>query len=166
VDSDCVFREPVTPADYLVDGNPVLLIEEWARVGPAICWKAGVDKALGIDSDYETMRRHPAIHHRSTYGDVRASVERVNKTDFDRYVLMQKPDYPQGFSEFNTIGNYVVRHFSKCYHLIDVGKEPYPRSKLVQFWSHAPPDRLQKVWLDGKEIELVPIDYVKGKLGL
>jgi hypothetical protein len=132
VDSDCVFKEPVTPADYLVDYKPVLLIEEWTSVGPAICWKGGVDKALGIDSAYDTMRQPPAIHHRGSYGDVRAYVDRVNKTDFDRYVLLQKPDYPQSFSALNVIGNYAVRHFPECYHLIDVGKDPYPMSKLVQ----------------------------------
>lgn len=144
-DSDCIFIEPVTPADYFVDGKPVLLMEHYDRFidrYPTILqWKITSEKALRFTCDHETMRRHPAVHPRAVYGGVRARVEKVHKMPFLDYVLSCKPDFPQGFSEFNVIGGYARKEMADSYHWIDLAGEVAPKDKICQFWSHGGLDR-------------------------
>lgn len=145
LDSDCVLTEPVTPEDYFVDEKPVLLIEEYSRLPANHPWKPTVDRALGIDAKYETMRRHPAVHYRGMFKDFREAVERQQNRHFDEYVLSCKSDFPWGWSEFATLGAFVLwdAAWRDKYHFIDVGKVPYPKGKLIQFWSHSPIDQAQ-----------------------
>ncbi len=142
-DSDCFFIEPVIPEDYLKDGKPVLCIESFNRL-PGNPWKAPTDAALGINSKWETMRRHGAIHWRNMFPEFRSRVEKVTGKPFHDYVLSCKPDYPWFFSEFVALGNFVLTsHWVSQYHFIDLGKQPWPRNKMLDVWSHAPIDQAQ-----------------------
>lgn len=161
VDADCIFTESVTPYNYFVDDKPVLLIQSYESLGSAVPWKGCTEKALAFPCPFETMRRHPAIHYRYTYADVRKRVEEVHNCHFFSYVLAQKPAFPQGFSEFNALGSFALKNYPNSYHLIDVGKEPHPHSKLTQFWSHGGLDKSQGCWQDGKEIQLVPRQFIE-----
>lgn len=162
-DSDCIFTAPVSPQDYIFDGQkPVLLIEEYARL-KGDHWKPTVDRALGINAQYETMRRHPAVHWRDLYHDCRTRVAEATGMGFEGYVLSVKPDFPWGISEFNVLGSFA--HWSDKwrdrYHFIDVGKEPHPASskKLMQFWSHSPPNQPQGTPNTGEHC--IPLDVIK-----
>lgn len=160
IDADCVLREPTPAGDYFVNGNPVLLVAPWDKVGDAWCWRLPTDRALGFRTPHETMRRHPAVHRRATYAQNRVTVERVTGQPFDAYVLSQRGSgHGYQFSEFNALGNVAVR--SGGYHVIDVSRNPWPRSHLVQFWSHSPPGQPQKVWLDGEQLTLTPETYYR-----
>lgn len=165
VDSDCVFREPVCPEDYFVNGKPVLLIEKYARLEkqfPGFPWRHVVEKTLRRRQLWETMRRHPMVNPVGLYPDVRYAVERVNGKPFREYVLEQKPDYPSGFAEFNTMGAVIMEtNWKDAYHLIDVGENPYPHSKLIQFWSHGAVEKPQQIWLDGKLVEVNPLGMIR-----
>lgn len=165
VDSDCIFTEPVTPADYFVNDKPVLLYRPYSTCPPGTPWQAPTERALGFSCPLETMQRHPAVHYRYTYEDVRAKVEEVHRTPFAEYVLSCKPDFPQGFTEFNTLGSYVMRYYPHAYHAIDVSKNPHPHSKLMQFWSHGPMDQPQDIWHEGRQMRIVPIEEIR-KAGL
>lgn len=163
MDSDCIFTEPVTPEDYFIQGKPVLLIEEYARLGSAVPWKPIVDASLKVDSKYETMRRHPAVHYRGLYRDLRDHVERVQGKPFRDYVLQQRPTFPCGFCEFNSLGFIALTgKWSEQYHFIDVGASPAPYNKMKQFWSKTSPYDLQLV--DGKLQR--PIEIIKPILEL
>ncbi len=150
-DSDCVFTEAVTPEDYLVDGRPVLLMEEFSRL-TGNPWKPTVDAALGIDAKYELMRRHPAVHWRAMFMPFRAKVEMIHKKLFEDYVTGTKPNFPWGYSEFVSLGAYVHDSaiWSEKYHFIDVACQPRPKDKLMQFWSHAPIDQPQDLPSGGR----------------
>lgn len=136
-DSDCIFTEPITPNEYFVDGKPVMLVEKYERLGGSN-WKTTTDKALGINSVWETMRRHPAVHYRGMYSQFRSAVMAHNRMQFENYVLRCKPDFPWGFSEFNAIGNFIMQRpeWRDKYHIIDLETQQRPKDKLLQFWSH------------------------------
>lgn len=142
VDADCLFIRPTTPSDYLVNGKPVLLIEPFEvlkELHPGrYRWKFAVDAALGGDAQFETMCRHPAVHWRNLYPIVRNHVSHMHGVDFEKYVLDCKPDYPQGFAEFPTLGAYALNSetFMSLYHFIDLSKAARPVNHLVQGHSH------------------------------
>lgn len=167
MDSDCLFIEPVTPLDYFVEGKPVLLMEQYSRFAeryPTILqWKTTSEKALNFPCPFETMRRHPAVHHRSLYSRVRQRIEEVHKKPFLEYVLSCKPDFPQGISEFNVLGAYARQEMLDQYHWIDCAKEIRPREKIWQGWSHGGFDRPSDT---GQFIPDTPRQVFKKVLGI
>lgn len=153
LDSDCVFREPVTPDDYFVDGKPVLLIEEYAGLEkqfPGFPWRRCVEKALKEPVKYETMRRHPMVNPRGLYPAVRNLVESRQGMPFDEYVIAQRWTFPAGFADFNTLGAVALMPpWKDQYHFIEVGGDrKWPHSKLIQFWAHTGLEIPQDVWVD------------------
>jgi hypothetical protein len=142
VDSDCLFTETFSPSDYFVDSKPVLLVESYAsllaRNDSATVWHAGTEKALGWAITHETMRRHPAVHHRRMLREMRTHISELHQVSFAEYVLSQSPTFPWGFSEFNVLGSFALERWSKAYEIIDVGEHPdrRPKDKLIQYWSH------------------------------
>lgn len=161
-DSDCCFIEPVTPEDYFVDGKPVMLIEEFSRL-QGNPWKPTVDKALGGDAKYETMRRHPQVNPVGLYADMREHIAKRHGMSFEQYTMSQKPDYPWGMSECCWLGSFALNSpWKEHYHWIDVAKDERPKDKLYQAWSHSPPDQMQDLPSGGRGC---PLDLYK-KLGL
>jgi hypothetical protein len=152
-DADCHFIEPVAPEDYLVDGKPILLRQLFSQLkehdNPRHRWKEAVENALGFEAEYETMCRHPAVHYRWLYPEVRAAVERHTRMAFDEYVLAQKNEYPQTFAEFPTLGAYASKFHEDKYFWVEHDwttpvdrttpptNPPFiPADKLAQEWSH------------------------------
>jgi hypothetical protein len=149
-DSDCIFTKPVCPADYFVGGKPVMLGKTFASMErekcPALCWRQPTIDALGFAPEYETMRRHPAVHPRGLFAPFRAAVEKHTGRAFDEYVLGCKSTYPQGFAEFPSLGAFALKTMPEQYHFVDVdgpGMDAKADSgssmtepRLTQFWSH------------------------------
>ena len=167
VDADCVFREPTTPEAFMQGGKPVLLIEPYEHLRTAhpgrFHWKAGVDRALGIDAKFETMCRHPAVHWRGLYGAMRQRVEENHGVSFYDYVMSCQSERPCGFAEFPTLGAYAVasKSYGKNYRFIDVTKEDRPHEHLIQFWSRQSPELPQDIWIEGKLQKVVPAELIK-----
>jgi hypothetical protein len=140
-DSDCVFTEPVTPDDYFVNRKPVMLIRKFATLqnNP---WREPTERALGFPCEWETMARHPQVNPRRLYNDVRSRMENLHHKHFVDYVLVQKADFPWGFSEHCTLGAFA--HYDPYwhgeYHWIDTNRDARPKDKLYQAWSHSPPN--------------------------
>lgn len=166
-DSDCVFTGPVSPADYLREGKPEILIEDYSRVGAGIMWKAGVELALGIKAQFETMRRHPAVHYRGLYAAVRQAIEAKHGMPFTQYLFSHPHNTPGEISEFNLLGSFALTSpaWREKYHWIDLGREAKPSSsaKLLQFWSRGPIDGMQPSPQDNKPC--VPLEVIQKILG-
>lgn len=166
-DSDCLFTEPVTPEDYFVDGKPVLYYEKFAsitRKHPEVgVWQRVVQDCLPFPVRYETMRRHPAVHHRSVYAKARQDIEAKTKKPVDEYIASCQNTFPQTFCEFVTLGNVVMEHFRSKYHVVDTFefKNGWPPQKISQFWSHAPPDQPQEPQFRGKPFRCTPAELLK-----
>jgi hypothetical protein len=163
VDPDCLWAEPATPEDYFIDGKPVLVIEEYDLLKDyhpgRYNWKAVTEKALGFPVKYETMCRHPAVHYRSLYLDMRLSMETVHRAPFLDYVLQQQNRFPQGFAEFPALGAFAVKVWADDYHLHDCTPERRARFKEVydkpELRIGHPPEKLVQMWsytgVDGHE---------------
>lgn len=142
-DSDCIFTEPVTPADYIVDENPVLVVEEYSRL-QNVPWQATVEAALKRPAKYLTMMRHPAVHYPAVLKQTREIIAVEHGKSFEDYVFSGKATFPWHFSEFSTIGTVaMLPQWRDKYHIIDLAKEARPKDKLTQFWSHSPPSAEQ-----------------------
>lgn len=158
MDPDCLFHGPVSPDDYIVDGKPVLVVEPYEVVKlyhePRYYWRRITEEALKFDCKYETMCRHPAVHYKWLYPQMRSFMERVHTTPFLDFVLKQKNSFPQGFGEFNTLGSFAEAYFGGSdYHIHDCGpmrlaridevrEKPeagigHPPPRLTQLWSHS-----------------------------
>lgn len=144
-DSDLIFIEPVTPADYFVDGKPVLLMEAYERfkdVHPGVMrWQETTQKAIGKPVQFEFMRRHPAVHHRDIYAKTRAMVEAQHKMPFLDWAVSGQNEFPQSWSEYNVLGAVAYIRGRNKYHWINTGDDLPPKSKLWQGWSHGGLDR-------------------------
>jgi hypothetical protein len=170
-DSDCVFTEPVSPEDYFVEGKPVLMYAryEWCcqrfNNPNFMHWKTAVENALGGVSEFEFMRRHPAVHLRDVYTLTRDLIFRnTGKTPQD-YIIGCREEYPQGFAEFPTLGEVAWRHFHGRYHWHNQETTPRPKDKLMQLWSHASIETAKEIWVDDKYVLVKPTDVFR-KLGL
>ena len=143
MDPDCMFHAPFTPSSYIIDGKPVLLIEPYEVLRRSSSgrfhWKSVTEDALRFTCNYETMCRHPAVHHSWLYPKVRKHIEITHGTPFMDFVLKQKNSFPQGFGEFNTLGSYAVDRHPESYYLIDrgnKGESADPKPLLTQMWSY------------------------------
>ena len=167
MDSDCMFVEPTTPEDYIVDGKPVLLYgsyhwlvtEHQANLG---MWKDGVEKAIGGTSLNEFMRRPQIIHVRKVYAKARECIEAHTLQPCADYIRSCEEAFPQGFCEFNTLGEVAWRYFHGDYYWPNQGLGEFPKPhKVVQFWSHAPVDQPQKPHYKDYPFECTPESLLK-----
>ena len=130
VDSDTIFTRQVTPADFMENGKPVLVVTPFdALEGDALKWVSVIEKALHCKPIYETMRRLPIIHDRMT-------VERC-------YEYIGGAEYISGqpfreFSEFNVIGSYVLQFVPQYYVIKDTTKDQISETPARQYWSRQP----------------------------
>jgi hypothetical protein len=143
-DSDCVFTEPVTPEDYFVDDKPVLMYADFdwlvnTQQANLRMWQEVTINAIGKPVDIETMRRHPAVHHRELYHLARQAVEHYTQVPTMKHIMNGRNEYPQSFCEYVTLGNVAWRYMKEDYHWRDQQTEGFPHSKLVQNWTHIDP---------------------------
>lgn len=167
MDSDCMFVDPTTPEDYIVDGKPVLLHasydwlvrEHQANLG---MWKEGVENAIGGTSTHEFMRRPQIVHHRYVYPFARTAILQHTGKPADEYIRSCENSFPQTFGEFNTLGEIAWRHFRDDYTWKNQEKGEFPKPhKVVQFWSHGPIDQPQKPYYKDQPFECTPESLLK-----
>jgi hypothetical protein len=92
------------------------------------------------------------VHNRKTYKATRNEIERVHKTKFSEYILSRKPSFPEGFSEFNALGNAALNTLCEEYEIHNTDQLGYPVQHMAQFWSKKPIDESQDVWINHKLI--------------
>lgn len=149
LDSDCVFNCNVTP-EYYFDGNgrPLYVWRPYNTM--PLCpgafpaykfWTPCVREALGWEPEAYGMCRHPHVYPVSLYPAVRQRIEEVNAVPFRDYVLSKKNDFPTGFAEFPTLGEFAFQRMRERFHWIDMTSEVPPDSRVTSFWSHGGLDR-------------------------
>lgn len=123
VDSDVIFHSPTDLSEYFVWGKPYLMKTRYELVGDAICWKAETEKILGVEVNYEYMRRIPLLYKRSTLENLDKHVDVMTLAKLER------------LSEFNLIGAFIANYESDQYYMIDTEKDEFPKLAARQFWS-------------------------------
>lgn len=134
VDSDCVFTEPFSPEDYIRDGKPVIVRENYERLkehNDAYARKHITGTYLGFEVEFEYMRRHPFIYHRD---DVKKTGEQIGKLEKSSSDRLMTP-HLTGMSEFNILGAFCERYSKDKYVFLEVGKDEIPYGKVKQFRS-------------------------------
>jgi hypothetical protein len=145
VDGDCVFLGEVTPETYMQDGKPMLLYVPFAEIAKglpydahALAWQQCTERALWEPIPNECMIRHPMMHIREVYPEVRGHIAVLHGTSFEEYVLAQKPDHPEGYAEFTTLGHWAMTRYAHRYHPINVHVNKRPNGWMYSGWTHWP----------------------------
>lgn len=172
-DADCIFTAPVTPWTYIKEGEPCkpyMRFEYFSKLGRrhpgAAAWQEPTQKCLPFLVTKETMRCHPGVFHRGLYAEARRQIEIKTKMASDDYIKSTgKNTYPQLFVDFVTLGNVALHCFPHLYEPVEqTGDLVTPDNHLQQFWSHGSIDQPQKIWVQGEEREVVPIDMIRHAL--
>lgn len=122
IDSDCVFTAPVTPETYQHEERPILMREyyhDFQFVDPnRHQWKHCAEHALGFECKWETMCRHPGVFWVPHYAEMRAHIAARHGKSFEDFVF-SCTEHPLGFTEFPTIGAFVVEKHPADYCLVE-----------------------------------------------
>lgn len=169
VDADCIFTTPVTPDTYIKDGKPYLRYEYFSKLGRrhpgAAAWQEPTQKCLPFLVTKETMRCHPGVFHRGLYAEARRQIELKVKEPCDDYIKKQRNEFPQTFCEFVTLGNVALHCFPDKYEAVEqTGDRVTPDNHVQQFHSPDPIDRPQSSWVQGAEVQLVPMEFIRQAL--
>lgn len=169
MDADCIFTAPVTPETYIKDGKPYMRYEYFSKLGSrhpgAAAWQAPTQACLPFLVTKETMRCHPGVFHRGLYAEARRQMEIKTKESWEDYIKKQRNEFPQTFCEFNTLGNVALHCFPDKYEAVEqTGDRVTPDNHVQQFHSPDPIDRPQSSWVQGAEIQLVPLEFIRKAL--
>jgi hypothetical protein len=108
MDSDCVFTQEVSPADFFREGNPVWLYE--AVPHDQSPWYPITQEAIKHMPEFEFMRRHPFVFTRQALRDFRDFMFNCHEEDISQWLKKR----PKGrFSEFNAFGAWAYRNYYK-----------------------------------------------------
>lgn len=149
--SDCFAVEPFSPANYCDgEGKPFMLFNTWEfmqqHAKETLFWRAGTEKALGVISHGEFMRRLPLAYPSDMLMGLRLHVERLHGLTFHDYVQREVNSY-RNFSESNVMGEWAWRHCQGAYNWVNLDGDnhptfkKWPASPVTQFWSHGGIDR-------------------------
>ena len=129
LDSDCLLLCPLDALFHME--RPVMLKTAWKLLAgdQAVVWRGVVDGALGINPDFEFMRRHPLVYPRTIYPRVRAALEARHGSLVDWFRRQT------AFSEFNVLGAWCHQHAYDEFHWIDTEHDPLPPPFVRQGWS-------------------------------
>lgn len=132
VDSDCIFRRPTSPLDLVVDGQPIVLMEEYSRLSRHVPWRSITERFLDRDTPYEFMRQPPYVFPRWLYPELRRFCVATHGLSVAEYVLAQPS---RGFSEFNALGGFAWHRYRGAFTWIDLAADPPVDPWCRVFWS-------------------------------
>jgi len=164
-DADCIAWKGFSPDDFIVKGQPVCVRERYDEIANPNrrYWRETVMNATGLCPEYETMVRHPNIHHVSLLKRLRETVRKHTGHEFNDYVLSGQSTFPGHFCEFDSMGAIAMEEFSDCYHFIDYDRVKdaeecgqdangswqyiyrHERDCIVELWSHGGIDQYRKM---------------------
>jgi len=172
IDSDCVFYKPVTPSTFFRNEKPLLYYEPFTSLAQRNSniwnWKINIENCLPFSCPDEGMRQHPNCYAMSTYKLTREMVEQKTGIKFDAFVRSCKNEYPQTFCEFPTLSAVALHSQRDLYEPEDRSRQSNPEKSaypVFQMWSHGPIDKEQSTWFEGKEVRILPKEFVK-QLGI
>ena len=169
MDADCIFTSPVTPETYIKNGKPYMRYEYFSKLGVrhpgAAAWQEPTQRCLPFLTTKETMRCHPGVYHKGLYAEARRQIELKVKEPWEDYVKKQRNEFPQGISEFNVLGNVALHCFPDSYEAVEqIGDRVTPDNYVQQFHAPDPIDRPQSSWVQGAEVQLVPLEFIREAL--
>lgn len=148
VDADVIFKEAVTPDEYVRNGKPVYVWRSYDSlsetrngqkvVSDCLQWKAPTEVQLGFAVEQYTMTRHPSCFPISFYKKYREHIEMVHNMPFKDYMLSGRNEHPADRMDFTGMGAWAFKFMQDDFYWIDIsgGNHLAPRDKSKAFWSH------------------------------
>jgi hypothetical protein len=147
LDADCMFKETVTPDEYIHGNRPVYVVRSYASlynpelkvVSDCAQWKEPTEKQLGFPVEMYTMCRHPTAFPIKFYPAYRNHIERAHGgMDFFAYMLSGKNSHPQNRMDFTAMGAFAYAKMREDFEWIDIsaGNHLAPKDKQKAYWSH------------------------------
>lgn len=172
IDSDCIFQHKFSLDTFMHEGKPILLrehFEDFRHYDHRYSWKSCVDRALGCNMEWETMVRHPSVFHVDLYPRMRSHIEQRHRMPFTQYVLLQREEFPQTFTEFPTLGAYSLINDADRYQVVTRVVTPGPYWEGPR-WGVKPMQRQANnqpvgtfdpihIWHHGDAHTVAPLDY-------
>lgn len=156
LDSDCFAFTPFKPEDFFKDNLPMMIHRSWDGLGDAESWKAPTKLALGFEPLRETMCRMPIIHDRRALKGVRDLMEHNTGAKADLTIASFGK-----FSEFNAIGNFVLRFMPLAYSFVSTEEEEIFPNVISQAWSWGGLTDGQKEVMDNILNATAPAEVIK-----
>lgn len=150
VDADCMFKEAVTPSEYIHGDKPVYVWRSYdslaeMRDGQRVVsdcaqWRAPTEAQLGFAINEYTMLRHPTAFPMGFYKPYREHIEKVHGKPFMDYMLAGRNEFPQSRLDFTAMGAWAYQMMHGAFEWQDIsgGNHLAPKDKLKAYWSHAP----------------------------
>lgn len=130
-DSDTLFSSPNTPGTWCINGNPRLLVQSYESLS-GVPWKAPTERALRFKCPFETMRAQPLIFDVRTLRAVREHMTKVHRVNWIDYIRRVSKVWG-GFSEFNVLGSFALKHQRDLYHVVDFTTGYYHVPHAMQY---------------------------------
>lgn len=148
VDADVIFKEPITPVEYVHGNKPVYVVRSYESlaevrngqkvVSDCIQWLEPTKLQLGFDPVIYSMCRHPTAFPISFYEPYRKHIEGVHGKPFMEYMLSGRGSHPANRMDFTAMGAWAFKLMHDSFDWIDIsaGNHLAPRDKQACFWSH------------------------------
>lgn len=137
LDSDCLIVEPITPADFIIGGKPMIIRRPYVEMSDAERkWQSCITAATGLPAPYECMVRHPEVHIPRTCEIARGMIKAHTGMEPVDYYFKGRNAYPQDRVEFPLLGAVALACHPEKYNIIDFKTPTEPPRKLLQGWSH------------------------------
>jgi hypothetical protein len=141
MDSDTIFKEPVTRLDFLDNQNRVYVkrinydnLAKNFRV-----WQKPAEQLLREAVPYETMTGFPFVYPRDLYRNTIRLIENRHNKSF-----LEVAKSIENFIEFTTLGHYLITYVSKNKWIDNDNKS----NKVIQSWSWAQFGPNQVAWYE------------------
>lgn len=143
LDSDCVLLRSVADL-FADDGRPLLLKTPWHLLESKgeFVWKQATTNILGLQPQFEFMRRQPLVYPRSVYAGLRNFLEARHGRLLDWFSKFPTRD----FSEFNLLGAWCHEYAHDRFHWVNTAEEPLPPLVARQGWSWGGLLAVRKEW--------------------
>lgn len=148
LDPDVIFKEPVTPREYIHHNKPVYVWRTYEslsemREGQKVVsdcaqWQVPTSVQLGIAVDGFFMCRHPSCFPIGFYKQYRERISKVHSQPFMDYMLSGRNDHPSSRMDFTAMGGYAYEFMRDQFTWIDIsaGNHLAPKDRQRCFWSH------------------------------
>lgn len=131
VDSDCIFHSPVNFQDLVKEGKPQILMTSYAEM-QGCPWQIPTAEFIGTVPEFEFMRRHVLIYHKSTLENLEGWFTTL-RGNLKEYILSR----PGGtFSEFNCMGFFAYLYEREKYSFLNTKDWTYVPAIVNQYHSY------------------------------
>lgn len=148
LDADCIFKEPVTPSEYIHGDRPVYVWRTYESlsemregqkvVSDCLQWKKPTEDQLGFPVNQYCMTRHPTVFPVSFYKPYREHIEKVHGKPYMEYMTSGRNEFPQNRMDFTAMGGWAAKFMPDSFYWIDIsgGNHLAPKDKQKTYWSH------------------------------